>query len=74
MASNLELKIPNHVAIIMDGNGRWAASRGLPRTEGHRHGTENLRRILRSSAKMGIPYPDDLRPSLRKTGNARPKK
>jgi undecaprenyl diphosphate synthase len=54
MASNLELKIPNHVAIIMDGNGRWAASRGLPRTEGHRHGTENLRRILRSSAKMGI--------------------
>ena len=54
MESNLELKIPNHVAIIMDGNGRWAASRGLPRNEGHRHGTENLRRILRSSVKAGI--------------------
>jgi undecaprenyl diphosphate synthase len=45
---------PKHVAIIMDGNGRWAKAHGLPRTEGHRHGTENLRRILRASVENGI--------------------
>jgi undecaprenyl diphosphate synthase len=47
-------KMPQHIAIIMDGNGRWAKARGLPRTEGHRHGTENLRRILQASGEMGI--------------------
>jgi undecaprenyl diphosphate synthase len=47
-------RIPHHVAIIMDGNGRWAQSRGLPRTEGHRQGTENLRRILREAKDVGI--------------------
>src|SRR5512134_3746950 len=47
-------RVPRHVAIIMDGNGRWAKARGLPRTEGHRQGTENLRRILRASAEFGI--------------------
>jgi undecaprenyl diphosphate synthase len=41
---------PVHVAIIMDGNGRWAKARGLPRSAGHRQGTENLRRILRAAA------------------------
>lgn len=46
--------LPKHVAIIMDGNGRWATSRGLPRSEGHRQGTENLRRIIRSSVEFGI--------------------
>lgn len=46
--------VPRHVAIIMDGNGRWAKARGLPRTEGHRHGTENLRRILRAAVQNGI--------------------
>jgi undecaprenyl diphosphate synthase len=46
--------VPRHVAIIMDGNGRWAKARGLPRTEGHRQGTENLRRILKSCVNMGI--------------------
>ena len=45
---------PYHVAIIMDGNGRWAKAHGLPRTEGHRQGTENLRRILRSCVKFGV--------------------
>jgi undecaprenyl diphosphate synthase len=45
---------PRHVAIIMDGNGRWAKARGLPRTEGHRQGTENLRRILRAAVSNGI--------------------
>jgi undecaprenyl diphosphate synthase len=48
--------IPNHVAIIMDGNGRWAQSRGLPRLAGHRAGTENLRRIITSSVEFGIKY------------------
>lgn len=47
-------RIPRHIAIIMDGNGRWAKARGLPRTEGHRAGTENLRRILRACVKEGV--------------------
>jgi len=57
--SPLELspeKIPRHVAIIMDGNGRWALARGLPRLAGHRAGTENLRRIIRATVKLGIQY------------------
>jgi len=49
-------KIPQHVAIIMDGNGRWAKARGLPRLAGHRAGTENLRTIIRASAEFGIKY------------------
>jgi undecaprenyl diphosphate synthase len=47
-------RVPAHVAIIMDGNGRWAKQRGLPRTEGHRQGVENLRRILRASVEYGV--------------------
>ncbi|MDQ7028441.1 MAG: polyprenyl diphosphate synthase [Ardenticatenia bacterium] len=47
-------KIPRHVAIIMDGNGRWARQRGLPRLAGHRAGTENLRRILEACVEFGI--------------------
>ena len=46
--------IPRHVAIIMDGNGRWAGARGLPRAVGHRQGTENLREILRAAVEFGI--------------------
>jgi undecaprenyl diphosphate synthase len=49
-------KIPQHVAIIMDGNGRWAISRGLPRVAGHKAGTENLRRVIRSTVEFGIKY------------------
>ena len=49
-------KVPLHVAIIMDGNGRWAISRGLPRLAGHRAGTENLRRIIRASVEFGVKY------------------
>src|SRR6266704_2707444 len=45
---------PLHVAIIMDGNGRWAAERGLPRTEGHRRGVDALRRTVRAVGEMGI--------------------
>lgn len=46
--------IPRHVAIIMDGNGRWAKQRGLPRAAGHRQGTENLRKILKAAVEFGI--------------------
>src|ERR1700748_1841607 len=45
-----------HVAIIMDGNGRWAAQRGLPRVEGHRRGVEALRRTVRAAGDLGIDY------------------
>jgi undecaprenyl diphosphate synthase len=48
--------LPKHVAIIMDGNGRWAKKRGLPRTFGHKAGTENVRRIVKYCSKMGIEY------------------
>ena len=48
--------IPIHVAMIMDGNGRWAESRGLPRIEGHRAGTRNLDAILDVAIKLGIGY------------------
>ena len=47
---------PAHVAIIMDGNGRWARERGLPRSEGHRAGAENIRPVLRRLAKYGVKY------------------
>jgi undecaprenyl diphosphate synthase len=48
--------VPRHVAIIMDGNGRWAQARGLPRTFGHDAGTENIRRIVRAAVELGIEY------------------
>lgn len=47
-------RIPRHVAIIMDGNGRWAKQRGLPRSEGHRQGTENLRRLIRAAVEFNV--------------------
>ena len=47
---------PRHVAIIMDGNGRWARERGLPRIEGHRQGVENVRRIVGIARELGLPY------------------
>jgi len=49
-------KVPNHIAVIMDGNGRWANARGLPRIEGHRAGTENLRAIIRACVEFGVHY------------------
>jgi undecaprenyl diphosphate synthase len=48
------IAVPRHVAIIMDGNGRWAAARGLPRVEGHRRGVEAVRRTVRAAADIGI--------------------
>jgi undecaprenyl diphosphate synthase len=53
---DLTERAPAHVAIIMDGNGRWAAKRGLPRIEGHRRGVEAVRRSVRSAAELGIRY------------------
>lgn len=46
--------VPHHVGMIMDGNGRWARQRGLPRLAGHRAGVENLRRVLRASVEFGV--------------------
>lgn len=54
--SSLPTRIPEHVAIIMDGNGRWAKERGLSRMEGHEAGTENIRRILRRAAEQHVRY------------------
>jgi undecaprenyl diphosphate synthase len=52
--TSLPEKIPAHVAIIMDGNGRWARARGLPRLAGHRAGVENLRRVIEAAVEFGI--------------------
>lgn len=49
-------RIPTHVAIIMDGNGRWAQARGMPRLMGHRQGVENIRPILNAAVEFGIKY------------------
>ncbi len=48
--------IPRHVAIIMDGNGRWARERGLPRTEGHRAGAETVRRVTEACTEVGVEF------------------
>src|SRR5712664_4536522 len=47
--------MPRHVAIIMDGNGRWAKARGLPRIAGHRRGAEAVRRVVRGAGELGVP-------------------
>ena len=49
-------RVPRHVAIIMDGNGRWATQRGLPRAAGHRAGTENIRRVIERFADHGVQH------------------
>ena len=48
--------IPNHIAIIMDGNGRWANARGLPRAEGHRAGAEAVREAVETCGQLGVNY------------------
>ena len=50
------LKIPRHAAIIMDGNGRWATEKGLPRTAGHKAGAERITTLLKAAKKFAIPY------------------
>jgi undecaprenyl diphosphate synthase len=56
MSSPGPAKIPQHVAIIMDGNGRWARQRGLPRLEGHRRGVETVRAVVDAAREIGIQY------------------
>jgi undecaprenyl diphosphate synthase len=55
-SSNSPEQVPTHIAIIMDGNGRWALSRGLPRLAGHRAGTENLRRVIEACVEFDVKY------------------
>ncbi len=51
-----DLTIPRHIAVIMDGNGRWAKERGLPRTEGHRRGADSVQEIVESCGQLGVEY------------------
>lgn len=51
-----ETKLPKHVAVIMDGNGRWAKSKGLPRIEGHKAGGETLRKLVRRAGELGLEH------------------
>lgn len=55
-AKTEDLSIPKHIAIIMDGNGRWAKERGLPRTEGHRRGADSVEIITRSCGELGVEF------------------
>ncbi len=48
--------VPRHVAIVMDGNGRWAKERGLPRTEGHQRGEDSLFDVIMGAIELGVPY------------------
>ena len=50
------MNVPKHIGIILDGNGRWARSRGLPRTAGHRSGTDATRNIVRACGELGVSY------------------
>ena len=56
LSPEAKASLPQHVAIIMDGNGRWAKARNLPRIEGHRQGAESARTIIRTSGELGIKY------------------
>ncbi len=56
MSAQAKANIPAHVAIIMDGNGRWAKARHLPRVEGHRNGVESVRATVRACGELGIKY------------------
>jgi undecaprenyl diphosphate synthase len=54
--STTDVPVPRHVAIIMDGNGRWAGARGLPRVAGHKRGVETVRQVVRDASELGIEY------------------
>jgi undecaprenyl diphosphate synthase len=56
LSPEAKASLPQHVAIIMDGNGRWARQRSLPRVEGHRQGAESARTIIRTAGELGIKY------------------
>ncbi len=49
-------QIPKHIAIVMDGNGRWAQSRGLPRLSGHNAGMQSLKKIVKAASQIGVKY------------------
>jgi undecaprenyl diphosphate synthase len=51
-----QLGVPKHIAIIMDGNGRWAQARGLPRTDGHRRGIDAVKRTVEAAGELGVEY------------------
>ena len=56
LSSEAKNTLPQHVAVIMDGNGRWAKQHGLPRIEGHRRGADSAREIIRTAGELGIKY------------------
>jgi undecaprenyl diphosphate synthase len=56
LSSQAQASVPTHVAIIMDGNGRWAKQRHLPRVEGHRNGVESVRAVVRAAGEVGVKY------------------
>src|SRR5438093_1285774 len=56
LSAQARANLPSHVAIIMDGNGRWAKARHLPRVEGHRQGAESVRAVVRAAGEAGIKY------------------
>lgn len=56
LSTEAAANLPRHVAVIMDGNGRWAKSRHLPRIEGHRRGADSAREIIRTAGELGIKY------------------
>jgi undecaprenyl diphosphate synthase len=56
LAPEAKAELPQHVAVIMDGNGRWAKARHLPRIEGHRRGADSAREIIRAAGELGIKY------------------
>src|SRR5271167_3271914 len=56
LSPEARLNLPRHVAVIMDGNGRWAKARHLPRVEGHRRGADSAREIIRAAGEVGIKY------------------
>jgi undecaprenyl diphosphate synthase len=56
LSAQAKSSLPAHVAIIMDGNGRWAKQRNLPRVEGHRNGAESVRAVVRAAGEIGIKY------------------
>ena len=62
------MNVPKHVAIILDGNGRWAKAKGMPRNYGHAQGSKNVERICEEAWRMGIKY---LMHFLQKTGTVR---
>src|ERR671925_311245 len=56
LSAEAKANLPAHVAIIMDGNGRWSKQRHLPRVEGHRHGVESVRAVVRTAGEVGIKF------------------